>query len=89
MKMLQLKLVLIFIWLFFAVVVNCDYNCDDYDDPLIVKTSHGLIKGAYQTTILKNKTIIAFKGIPYAQPPIGDKRYKVSLCSYNSNFLIE
>lgn len=77
MKMLQLKLVLIFVWQCFVIVY-----CDDYCDPLMVRTSDGMVKGIYQRTYLDNKTYIAFKGIPYAQPPVGELRFRVILCFY-------
>lgn len=69
MEMLQLNFVLIFACQFVLVVIYCD--------PLIVQTNKGWIKGRYQTTILGNKTYIAFKGVPYAIPPIGHLRFKV------------
>lgn len=38
----------------------------------IVETNYGKVKGA----VNQNGTVISFKGIPYAAPPIGDLRWK-------------
>ncbi|XP_030561928.1 esterase E4 [Drosophila novamexicana] len=42
-------------------------------DPL-VSTSLGLIQGTFMSSF-SNKTIYAFRGVPYAQPPVGDLRF--------------
>ncbi|GGG79208.1 carboxylesterase/lipase family protein [Edaphobacter dinghuensis] len=41
-------------------------------NPLQVKTDKGKVEGAYTT----DKQVIAFKGIPYAAPPVGDLRWQ-------------
>ena len=41
-------------------------------NPLQVKTDKGTVEGAYTT----DHQVIAFKGIPYAAPPVGDLRWK-------------
>jgi para-nitrobenzyl esterase len=41
-------------------------------NPLQVKTDKGKVEGAFTT----DKQVIAFKGIPYAAPPMGDLRWK-------------
>ncbi|KAJ6646027.1 Esterase B1 [Pseudolycoriella hygida] len=50
-------------------------NCDN----LIVKTITGQVKGVVLTTLLKNREYIAYRGIPYAEPPIGHLRFKAPL----------
>ncbi|XP_049825184.1 venom carboxylesterase-6-like isoform X25 [Aethina tumida] len=45
------------------------------DDPPIVQTSAGPVLGT-QTTISSNLTIFSFKGIPYAEPPVGNLRFE-------------
>lgn len=40
----------------------------------VVTTSHGL-------------SYLAFEGIPYAKPPVGDKRFKVSKIKFIINFI--
>ena len=44
----------------------------------IVETSLGKIKGSYMSTRL-GKRIYAFRGIRYGKPPVGYKRFKVSI----------
>jgi para-nitrobenzyl esterase len=41
-------------------------------NPLQVKTDKGKVEGVYTT----DHQVIAFKGIPYAAPPVGDLRWK-------------
>lgn len=56
-------------------------NNDDTKPELYrtVKTEYGLVRGQLNTTYLQQKPYYAFKGIPYARPPIGELRFKVSL----------
>lgn len=54
---------------FFVITINCN--------SLIVKTKSGCVKGIKQRTYFLNRPYISFRGIPYAEPPIGDLRYKV------------
>lgn len=46
------------------------------DEPIVV-TSLGSILGSVKTT-RKGFDFYAFRGIPYAEPPIGELRFKVS-----------
>ncbi|MGQ0507093.1 MAG: carboxylesterase/lipase family protein, partial [Myxococcaceae bacterium] len=41
-------------------------------DPLTVATTDGLVKGE------KNGDVLTFLGIPYAKPPLGDRRFEIS-----------
>ncbi|XP_032511934.2 acetylcholinesterase-like [Danaus plexippus] len=45
------------------------------DDPLIVRTTHGRVKGI-TLTAATGKKVDAWFGIPYAQKPIGDLRFR-------------
>ena len=38
----------------------------------VVATEHGKVRGAYT----EDQAVLAFKGIPYAAPPLGDRRWK-------------
>lgn len=44
------------------------------DDELIVRTTLGPIQGSTMKSF-RNQTIYAFRGIPYAQPPVGELRF--------------
>lgn len=46
----------------------------------------GNVIGLKETTKWTNKTIYAFRGIPYAEPPTGDLRFRVG-CFRTSNYL--
>ena len=46
---------------------------------LIVEVSQGKLQGKESKSILNGNTYYSFLGIPYAKPPIGDLRFKVSL----------
>jgi len=43
-------------------------------DPLVVKTTAGLVKGTHD-----GADVITFKGIPFAQAPVGDLRWRAPL----------
>lgn len=65
--MLVLKII------FFIVLIKCAYS----DDPLLVSTSLGKVTGHYKTT-RANIRYKAYEGVPFAQPPVGEKRFLVS-----------
>lgn len=44
-----------------------------------VSTEYGMVRGRLETSYLNQKPYYSFKGIPYAKPPIGELRFKVSL----------
>lgn len=48
------------------------------DEYKVVETVNGHIRGTRNTTLLKNVAFYSFKGIPYAKPPVGELRFKVS-----------
>ncbi|XP_030752616.1 venom carboxylesterase-6-like [Sitophilus oryzae] len=60
--------------LVFSVVYVFQYvSCIDYSP--IVTIPDGQVRGIENQTIGENKTYYAYKGIPYAQPPVGDLRF--------------
>lgn len=63
-----------FVLICFALGANCG-------ETRIVETNNGLVRGTAETTFLNNVHFFAFRGIPYAKPPIGDLRLKVWLLS--------
>ncbi|XP_055906845.1 juvenile hormone esterase-like [Eupeodes corollae] len=60
------------------------------ENELIVETSLGKIKGSILKTS-KNHEFKAFRGIRYAQPPVGDKRFKapVSVTKWPSENILD
>ena len=42
---------------------------------LIIYTKSGAVRGRKETTFIKHKEYTAFKGIPYAEPPINELRF--------------
>lgn len=52
----------------------------------LVHVNQGTLKGKVCTTI-NNYQFLAFKGIPYAKPPIGELRFAVSHIYY-INYLL-
>jgi para-nitrobenzyl esterase len=53
-----------------AGLVGCTAPGDDEDNPLVVETEHGKVKG------IETDGIRAWRGIPYAAPPVGDLRWE-------------
>lgn len=47
------------------------------DSTLIVQTTTGTLRG-YSMKAVGGNRILAFEGIPYAEPPLNDKRFKVA-----------
>lgn len=52
---------------------------DTFQEDLVIKIENGMIKGRKEQTFDKNVTYLAFQGIPYAKPPLGELRFKVSI----------
>lgn len=49
---------------------------------LIANTTSGLVQGSIAGyTTVKGKTIYRFRGIPYAEPPVGPLRFEVNVSS--------
>lgn len=46
-------------------------------EKLTVEVEEGSLKGTTRTDI-NGRTIYGFQGIPYAKPPVGELRFKVS-----------
>lgn len=52
--------------------VNCDADIVEVD------IESGRVRGKRGLTLFREKAYYSFRGIPYAQPPIKDLRFKVS-----------
>lgn len=46
---------------------------------LLVKTSSGELHGNTDETLLNRRIFYSFRGIPYAKPPVGELRFRVSV----------
>lgn len=57
------------------VLPNVNLN---YDYQPVLKTVYGEVRGHYMTTI-KGRNVASFEGIPFAEPPVGDLRFAVSI----------
>ena len=55
----------------------------DYDEDLAAKCENGIFVGK------ENEDVISFKGIPYAQQPVGNRRWKVAEPCNKSNDVYE
>lgn len=55
------------------------------DGPRVV-TPLGGIKGFYKHSF-NGRKVMAFEGIPYAQPPVGELRFRVNLILYIKNII--
>lgn len=74
--------------LLFAIqLVDANRDQQNNEGEFVTVTLSGChrIRGRTQQTIYANRTFVAFKGIPYAEPPVGQLRFKVSICVYMSN----
>lgn len=59
------------------LLVACFTSIGLADQYKIVDTENGKVRGIKSTSLLKGDPFYAFKGIPYAKPPLGDLRFKV------------
>ena len=56
-----------------SVAAEEQLEATDLNDGLVVRTSHGVVKGALSAAY---PTIREFKGIPFAAPPVGELRWR-------------
>lgn len=55
---------------------------------LVVNTKYGKLQGKLQKSI-EGIEFCSFKGIPYAKPPVGELRFKVSLSLLITNHIFK
>lgn len=73
--------------LFFFIELLCSETSEASKNSPVVEIQSGKIRGTIETGVTGEK-YLAYKGIPYAKPPLGDLRFEVSnSCSHH--FLIE
>ena len=64
-----------------AFLVASLSNLSDCRSPKysVVNTADGTVRGKLDTTLFDKKEYYAFKGIPFAQPPVGNLRFMVCI----------
>lgn len=73
---------LIVVGVYFAI----DFN---FTKVKTVQTANGAIRGTRQTSFRKNVDYFAFRGIPYAKPPVGALRLKVCVTlGYGHDYVV-
>lgn len=63
------------LWPLLIVIISV--NCHNLNNNLHVETESGPVRGVALKTLVKNKDYIAYRGIPFAEPPLGELRYRV------------
>lgn len=63
-------------WLSFLLVFTV--ACAGQHKYRVVETKSGQVRGIRETSFLKNVDFYSFRGIPYAEAPVGELRFKVS-----------
>ena len=63
----------------FVTLFMCSFHQFVYSnslEPLVTIPSLGQVRGSLMSSF-NQREFLAFRGIPYAQPPVGDLRFKV------------
>lgn len=68
----------------FCLIFACTGLGSAHDDP-IVETKLGKVRGLALHSVVGDD-FLAFKGIPYAKPPVGELRFKVRSQVYSFKF---
>ncbi|VEN60661.1 unnamed protein product [Callosobruchus maculatus] len=58
------------------VLLSCLSVCERQNDNVTVTLPNGKVKGLFQKTAHKGTPYYSFRGIPYAEPPTGNLRFK-------------
>lgn len=61
--------VIIIFGFFWQIDADCEHK--------VVNTEYGHVRGCMSKTQLKQRDIVSFTGIPYANPPVGKLRFEV------------
>lgn len=83
-KVFAMKL---FVSILMVIFVNLDDVHAKRDACKMVQTHDGAVRGLHKYTLFRNVSYCSFLGIPYAEKPIGNRRFKV--CYATENYFIE
>lgn len=61
-----------------VILIYLMVHCTLAIDTNVTVDGLGIVTGLRETTAWTNRIIYSFRGIPYAEPPIGDLRFRVS-----------
>lgn len=68
---------IVFVFAFYLTNIIWDFV--QYDNQYCtIELEHGRIRGKLNRTLFDGKLFYSFRGIPFASPPVGDLRFKVS-----------
>ena len=62
------------VWLLAVVSVVPGVVRPDISPDLVVETTKGKVRGVSLPTVHDERSVSAWLGVPYAQPPIGEQR---------------
>lgn len=71
--------------LVFAFVL-CVFLVSALDEYVVVNTKSGSVRGKSFNTLFDNKPYYSFRGIPFAEEPVNELRFKVSSVCVYSNY---
>lgn len=76
--------------LFSSISINVVKSSEIGDDESykIIQTENGLVRGKKSFTFYEENPYFAFKGIPYAKPPINALRFKVRIYFIKRNNIL-
>lgn len=74
---------ILFLHLITLIVAHNPPSDHGEDVNLFIKTLSGPIQGIWQTnSVNESEKFAAWYGIPYAEPPVEELRFKVIICNY-------
>lgn len=69
--------------LLLSTIVICVSFISALDDHVVVQTKSGPVRGKSFNTLFDNKPYYSFRGIPFAEEPVNELRFKVSSECYS------
>lgn len=72
-----------YLWSFTNYKINDRYKLTFLSERIFVNTNYGPVKGIKTTSSAFGYEYVTFQGIPYAKPPVGELRFRVSILAGN------